>query len=81
MRDWRLAKVWLLRELDENERWPQVEHLYHLALARDPDERSAFLDHACEGDNDLRREVESLLAYEAKAENSSNYPRWSSRQR
>lgn len=58
----------------KNERWPQVEHLYHLALARDPDERSAFLDRACEGDNDLRREVESLLAYEAKAENFIESP-------
>src|SRR5688572_7022690 len=58
----------------KNERWPQVEHLYHLALARDPDERSAFLDRACEGDNDLRREIESLLAYEAKAENFIESP-------
>src|SRR5208337_2380254 len=36
------------------------------ALEREPSERSAFLREACGGDEDLRREVESLLAYEGK---------------
>ena len=32
------------------------------------EERSSFLEQACQGDVELRREVESLLAYEGKAE-------------
>ncbi len=38
------------------------------ALACDPSERQAFLSTACGADDELRREVESLLANETKAE-------------
>src|SRR5262245_22141494 len=31
-------------------------------MERDPDTRVAFLDQACEGDRELRREVDRLLA-------------------
>ena len=58
----------------KNDRWHEVEHLYHLALARDPNERSAFLADACAGDNELRREVESLLAYEPEAKDFIETP-------
>lgn len=44
------------------ERWRQVEELYHSALACDPAQRAALLTKACNGDDRLRREVESLLA-------------------
>ncbi len=44
------------------ERWRQIEELYHSAIEREPDERRLFLDKACLGDDELRREVESLLA-------------------
>ena len=44
------------------ERWRQIEELYHSAREREPGERSAFLDQACRGDVELRREVEVLLA-------------------
>ena len=44
------------------DRRSRVEALYHAALERDAGERAAFLDAACGGDADLRREVESLLA-------------------
>ncbi|HXR35826.1 MAG TPA: serine/threonine-protein kinase, partial [Candidatus Binataceae bacterium] len=44
------------------ERWRRIEALYHSALERDPPARAAFLDGACGNDNELRREVESLLA-------------------
>ena len=44
------------------DRWSHVEALYHAARERDAGERAAFLDAACGGDADLRREVESLLA-------------------
>jgi len=43
------------------ERWHQVKTLLGAALERAPQERSAYLDHACT-EADLRREVESLLA-------------------
>ena len=50
------------------DRWEHVERLYHDALARDEGERAAFLGHACGGDETLRREVESLLAYASGAQ-------------
>jgi serine/threonine protein kinase/Tfp pilus assembly protein PilF len=50
------------------ERWKKVEQLYHAVLEREPGQRAAFLDEACGRDDDLRREVESLLAYERSAE-------------
>jgi tetratricopeptide (TPR) repeat protein len=50
------------------ERWEKVEHLYHAALECAPGERGALLDKACAGDEDLRREVESLLAYDEQAQ-------------
>ncbi len=46
----------------DSERWQQIEHLYHSALERERGERSLFLAGACQGDDELRREVESLLA-------------------
>ncbi|MBA3255946.1 MAG: serine/threonine protein kinase, partial [Pyrinomonadaceae bacterium] len=44
------------------ERWQQVKELFESALECAPDERAAFLDQACDGDESLCREVESLLA-------------------
>ncbi len=44
------------------EQWQQVERLYHSALEREENQRAAFLQEACAGDEALRREVESLLA-------------------
>ena len=43
------------------ERVQQIEHLYHSALEHVPEQRPAFLEEAAAGDEDLRREVESLL--------------------
>jgi serine/threonine protein kinase/lipopolysaccharide biosynthesis regulator YciM len=51
-----------------NERWQQVEKLYHAALERSAEERAPFLAQACASDEGLRRDVESLLAYEGQAE-------------
>ena len=47
------------------ERWRQIEQLYHAALEHDPDNRARFLAEVCGSDNELRREVETLLAQEA----------------
>jgi hypothetical protein len=42
-------------------RGPQVKRLYLSALAREPSQRGAFLAEAREGDEELRREIESLI--------------------
>src|SRR5262245_51042441 len=51
----------------DKQRWRQVETLYHAALEREPRARDAFLDQACAGDEELRREVEELLRYDGAA--------------
>ena len=48
--------------------WQEIERLYHAALQRNPSDRADFLAEACAGDDALRREIESLLAYEGRAE-------------
>ena len=45
------------------ERWRQVGGLFHRALEHGPENRSRFLDEACDGDAALRAEVDSLLAH------------------
>jgi eukaryotic-like serine/threonine-protein kinase len=45
------------------EQWERVKEVYHAALNRDPRERAAFLADACRGDQEILREVESLLAH------------------
>jgi len=44
----------------KSNRWLRIEYLFYAALELQ-DGRPAFLDEACDGDNELRREVESLL--------------------
>src|SRR5690348_14064614 len=44
------------------ERWQQIESIFDSASSLGMDERRRFLDEACKGDDELRREVESLLA-------------------
>ena len=44
------------------ERWQQIGDVLHGAMRLPPEERTAFLDQACDGDAPLREEVESLLA-------------------
>jgi len=53
----------------ESENWSRIEHLYYAALERDPKSRAAFLDEVCAGDEELRRELMSLLASAAQAGN------------
>ena len=50
--------------LPNEERWRKLSQLYHAALSRTGVERDEFLDIACEGDDTLRRELTSLLAYD-----------------
>jgi serine/threonine protein kinase len=56
------------------EHWEQVAQLHRDALQYEKSRRPAFLNDACAGDEDLRCEVESLLAYETKAENFMEVP-------
>src|SRR6266852_5892867 len=56
------------------ERLRQIEELYHSAREREPNERSAFLAQACRGDEELRQEVEQLLAQHASSENILDSP-------
>jgi WD40 repeat protein/serine/threonine protein kinase len=50
-----------------HDRWEQIEDLLQRALDLEPDERAAFLERACPGDEALRAEVELLLSREADA--------------
>jgi serine/threonine protein kinase len=56
-------------------RWRRVEEIYQAAAERKPEERAAFLAVACAGDEDLRREVESLLA-QPSADGMLDRPAW-----
>ena len=56
------------------ERWKQIEQFYHAALKLEPGQRAAFLQEACAGDEDLRREVESLLKFEKEGEGFIEQP-------
>jgi serine/threonine protein kinase len=51
-----------------SERYQQVGQLYRAALEIEAEQRGVFLAEACGGDEYLRREVESLLGYEAQSE-------------
>src|SRR6476620_1618565 len=48
-------------------RFQTIEEIFLSALEQEPDQVSAFLDTACEGDAVLRREVEVLLASDQRA--------------
>ena len=56
------------------ERWQQIEQLYHAALKLEPSQRSAYLQEACAGDEQLRREAESLLGYQQQAKSFIEIP-------
>jgi len=49
------------------ERWRNIEEIYHSALARDANQRAAYVETACGGDEELLRDVRSLLAADQKS--------------
>ncbi len=49
------------------DRWRRVEQLYHSALKIPLEQRRAFLKDECQGDDELQKEVVSLLSYESSA--------------
>src|SRR5205814_7932212 len=62
------------RNLMKAERWKKVIDLFQSALECAPENRAAFLDEACHGDEGMRREVESLLTSHGRAENFIEIP-------
>ena len=58
------------------ERWAQVERLYHSARERPAGERAAYVAEACGADAELLREVESLLAQDVTAIGPMDRPAW-----
>ena len=49
----------------KRDEWRHVEEIFLAALEKDGDTRSRYLDEVCEGNADLRAEVESLLAHDS----------------
>ena len=49
------------------ERYKQIDELVDAALSLPQVERACYLDAACDGDEELRREVESVLAHHEQA--------------
>ncbi len=53
----------------KTERLQQIEEIYHAALEVAPDKRESFFNEFCGADEELRREVKSLLAFEKSSDN------------
>jgi eukaryotic-like serine/threonine-protein kinase len=51
----------------DSEHWKQVQEIFDAVMEREADDRDAFLERMCTGDDDLRLEIENLLAYERPA--------------
>jgi serine/threonine protein kinase len=49
------------------ERWQELDQLFHAGLERAPEERADFLDEACADNQQLRKEVEALIAAHEQA--------------
>ena len=58
------------------ERWQRIEQLYHSALERAPGERAAYLAAECAGDDELQREVESLINDGQQGARFLSGPQW-----
>lgn len=58
----------------DSERWRKIEELYHSVVAVPESQRAAFLRESCKGDEALRHEVGSLLAYQNDSEEFIEMP-------
>jgi serine/threonine protein kinase len=56
------------------ERWQRIKGVFQIAAALEPSQRAAYLDQACEGEPELRFEVESLLNASGQAEDFIEKP-------
>jgi eukaryotic-like serine/threonine-protein kinase len=53
---------------ERHDKSDKIFEIFQAALEVDQDSRIALLDQQCEGDAEMRREVEALLAYDERAE-------------
>jgi serine/threonine protein kinase/Tol biopolymer transport system component len=53
-----------------SDRWQRVEEIFDQAIQMEADKRASYLDHACAGDDGLRRDVEQLLASDSSKAHS-----------
>src|SRR5437899_1141070 len=56
------------------ERWQKLDELFHAALEREPDARPAFVAKVCEADDELRRELKSMLAHHEQSQSFIESP-------
>lgn len=56
------------------ELWQKLDRLFHLALEYDSGERGAFIADACEGDDLLKRELESMIDHQRQSEHFIEQP-------
>ena len=63
-----------MNDTPEAGRWKRIKEIFNSAIARAPEERSAFLDEACEGDAALRSEVEGLIEADTGASDFMETP-------
>ena len=57
-----------------SDRWEEINRIYDAAVEVEEKKRASFLENACDGDEELRREVESLLAYDQQAQQFIDRP-------
>ena len=53
------ARTWQVRIVMNSERWREVKELFDAALQREPSQRAAFLDAAC--DDDGKRKFSGIM--------------------
>ena len=58
----------------QSDRWKRIDQFFDAALDLEPDQRSSFLEQYCSGDEELKKEVEELLASDEKAHNFIESP-------
>jgi len=61
-------------EMMKSERWRQIRQIFDDAAKLAPANRAAFLRENCQADEDLRREIESLLSSYDDAESFMEQP-------
>ena len=50
----------------DSAKWRKITELFEAALERPADQRAAYLETACDGDEEVRRRVEEMLAADAR---------------
>jgi hypothetical protein len=58
------------------ERWRRINEIFHAALDQDDDARGRYVRAACGGDEELLREVQSLLESHARSQAYLEAPAW-----